>query len=142
MRLLLVSFFAICSLETAKAEFNDIVFIVNAQNPVEKISLTALREYYLKVVPTWPDGSSVRFIDRDSSSSLRKKFLAKVVKKTPVDVDLYWIGQQIHTGNSAPLQEKTEFMTIEFVSTFKGAIGYISKDTPIKSKNVKVLKVE
>lgn len=121
---------------------DEIVFIVHAQNPAETISAVEIRDYYFKRKRQWPDGTSVRFIDRSPDSEVRKIFLSAFLKKTSEDLELYWIGQKLYSGDSAPLKERTDAMTIQFVSAFKGAIGYISKSAPLSDKTVKTLQIK
>lgn len=119
-----------------------IVFIVNKDNPVEKISQQALRDYYYKRQREWPNGISVRFIESAARSSTRKEFVSKYLNSTPNDVDLHWVGEKLYSGDSAPIQESSDAMIISFVSAFKGAIGYVADEAAAKTKSVKVIQVE
>jgi ABC-type phosphate transport system substrate-binding protein len=125
---------------TASAE--EIVFIVNSKNPIQKISVSEIQELYLKKKRSWPEGTNVRFLDRSNSLEIKKLFLSKFLKKSSDEVDLYWIGQKLYSGNSAPLQEISDPMTVKFVGSIVGAISYVSQSYSINSKNVKTLKVE
>lgn len=120
---------------------DDIVFIVNADNPTESISSAELKDYYFKKKRNWPDGASVRFIDRTPDAKVRQVFLSTVLNKKAEDLELYWIQQKLN-GDSAPLKERSESMTIQFVSSFKGAIGYVSASTALFNKNIKVIKLK
>lgn len=124
---------------SASAQDVEIVFIVNSENPVEVLSHADIRDYYYKIKKLWPSGESVRFIDR-SSPVVRGTFLKKILRKSNADVELYWIGQKLYTGNSAPLREASDRATIQFVSSFRGAIGYISAEAAPNVKTVKILK--
>lgn len=119
----------------------EIVFIVNSENPAEEISIADIRDYYYKIKKKWPNGESVRFIDR-SAQGVRETFLKKILQKSNSDVELFWIGQKLYTGNSAPLRELSDRATIQFVASFKGAIGYISAGSALNVKNIKILKPE
>lgn len=116
----------------------NIVFVVNRENPTNELTLEQIRNYYYKISRRWPNGEEVRFIDR-SSPQLREVFLKKILRKTNSEVELFWIGQKLYTGNNAPLREASDRITIEFVSSFKGAIGYISLEAAHKAKNVKII---
>lgn len=126
----------------SSADVDDIVFIVNAKNTVNEISASTLRDFYFKRKRQWPDGESVRFLDRSTGSSVRNVFLKDVLKKTNSDVDLFWIGQKLYRGDSAPLRESSDSTTEQFVASFAGAIGYVSTSTILNSKNVKVVKIK
>jgi ABC-type phosphate transport system substrate-binding protein len=124
------------------ADVGDLVIIVNAKSSTDKISISQLRDFYYKKRRTWPNGESVRFIDRSKGSPIREKFLSTVLKKTEEELELYWIGQKLYSGDSAPLQESADAMTVHFVSSFPGAIGYVSSTTSLKDKNVKPVGIE
>jgi ABC-type phosphate transport system substrate-binding protein len=118
------------------------VFIVNKDNPVSAITSDQLKDFYYKRKRTWPDGTSVRFIEAGARSPVRKQFVTQFLNSTVNDADLHWIGQKLYSGDSAPLQQNSEPMIIQFVANFKGAIGYVSPSTTINNKAVKVLNVE
>jgi ABC-type phosphate transport system substrate-binding protein len=119
-----------------------LVLIVNAQSSVNTLTKAEIRDYYFKKRTQWPDGTPVRFVDRASGSELRNHFLSTIIGKSAEDVDLYWIGQKLYSGDSAPLQQSSEALTIQFVSNLKGAIGYISGTTDLTNKNIKTIRVE
>jgi ABC-type phosphate transport system substrate-binding protein len=124
------------------AAAEDLVVIVNSENPAAALSENDLRDYYFKRKRQWPDGTTVRFLDRVPETPIRKSFLRKFIKKTTEDVELYWIGQKLYSGDSAPLRESSDALTVQFVSSFKGAIGYVSASAALAGRNVKAVKVE
>lgn len=132
------------SVTTLAADLPDLVFIVNADNPVMEVSTPDIRDYYFKRKRQWPDGESVRFIDRNLEVPLRDTFVKNILKKTNSDVELFWIGQKLYSGDSAPLRKTSDHGIIEFVSSFKGAIGYISaaavSEFDLADMKVKVVK--
>lgn len=132
--------FVLIMLALQMALADDIVFIVNAANPIERINLFELRDFYFKRKRQWSHGEYVRFIDRNSGA-LRSSFLKNYIGKSSSDVDLYWIGQKLYSGDSAPLRESSNATTVSFVASLKGSIGYVS-DVTVLNKDVKVVKVE
>ncbi len=119
-----------------------LVFIVNSQTQVSRLSSNEIKDYYYKRKRQWPDGTAVRFIDRAPGSEVRKNFLSNILDISSEDLDLFWIGQKLYTGDSAPLQQSSESLTLQLVSNLKGAISYVSDGTPIPPKGVKVIKVD
>ncbi|MES2964420.1 MAG: substrate-binding domain-containing protein [Bdellovibrionota bacterium] len=141
MMLLAVSLLCGSGISTA-SESVTLVFIVNADNPVGAISEGDLREMFFKRKKSWPDGTAVRFIDRSSGSAIRQDFLKSILMKKSDEIEMYWIGQKLYSGDSAPLQQASDAMTIRFVESFKGAIGYVSSSTELSDRKVKAVKVE
>ncbi len=125
----------------AEGVTEELVFIVNGNNPVNEISANEIRDFYFKRKRLWATGESVRFIDRTLTSQIHEMFVRRILRKSNSDVELFWIGQKLYTGDSAPLRETSDSSTIQFVSTFKGAIGYVSSATSIADQNVKAVKV-
>lgn len=128
------------ALQMALAAPDDVVFIVNGENAAEKLTASEIRDFYFKRKRRWNNGESIRFIDR-TNGPLRENFLKKYINKTTSDVELFWIGQKLYSGDSAPLKEASDSTTMSFVSSLKGAIGYVAATTVLR-KNVKVIKVE
>ena len=117
-----------------------IEFIVNSANPASELSSIDIVDYYLKKRRNWSNGNGVRFIDRLDDSSERSVFLKNFIKRSSRDVELYWIGQKIATGNSSPLQAPSDLAVEILVSRFPGAIGYVSGSFPTGS-SVKKIKI-
>lgn len=120
---------------------DNVVFIVNIDNPLTEISAADISDYYFKRKRQWSNNESVRFLDRTTSNRSHEIFLKSILKKSKLEVELYWIGQKLYEGDSAPLRETSDNATIQFVSSFKGAIAYVSADTVIESDKVKIIKL-
>jgi ABC-type phosphate transport system substrate-binding protein len=124
MKKLIISFMFLCSISALKA--NEVFVIVNEQNPVGEISVQQLQNFFLKKNREWSNGQAVRFFDRRDDSPERLIFLKDVIHKSTREVELYWIGQKLYSGNTAPIQVSTDSMMASMVSRFPGAIGYVS----------------
>lgn len=119
---------------------SDIVVIVNVQNPLSSIKVSELDNFFMKKTRVWPNMDVVRFFDHRDEHPNRKMFLKKYVEKTSREVELYWIGEKIYTGNIAPIQITSDSMMVAMVSRFPGGIGYVSKSFKLP-KTVKTLKI-
>jgi ABC-type phosphate transport system substrate-binding protein len=118
-----------------------VVFVVNEQNPIERLSASDVASMFLKKKREWPDGTNVRFIDRKDGTPERQLFLSRVLTKSGRDVELYWIGQKLYSGDAAPMQVGSDASVAALVSSFRGAIGYVSPAFPI-GKGLKKVEVE
>lgn len=117
-----------------------IAFIVNSDNPVGQLSAQEVTDFFLKKTRHWRGGDSVRFIDRRENSPQRSVFLREILKKTSRDLELYWIGEKLYTGASAPIQVEPDAAVATLVASFKGAIGYVGSDFK-GAKGVKVIPI-
>ncbi len=122
--------FLLFCLQLSYALADDLEIIVNEKNPVTEISPEQISDYFFKRNRSWPNGMPVRFFDHRDESDERKVFLSTVLRKTSREIELFWIGQKLYTGNSAPLQITSDTMTASLVARFPGAIGYVSSTFP------------
>lgn len=120
---------------------DDIVVIVNEKNPLTAVKISELEDYFMKRSRLWPNGDTVRFFDHRDENENRKIFLKKFIKKTSREIELFWIGEKIYTGNIAPIQVTSDSMMTSMVSRFPGGIGYVSKNYKLP-KTVKTLEVK
>jgi len=118
-----------------------IVFIVNNANPATSVGMLDLIDYYRKTRREWPDGTAVRFVDRNVGSAERQAFLREVLKQSESDVDLFWLAQKLRSGNSTPIQVSGDDLVIELVKAFQGAIGYVSSSKKLDGMGVKPIHV-
>jgi len=109
----------------------DLVFIVNEQTPATSLTRSDISNLFLKKRREWSDGTSVRFIDRKEGSLPRNIFLKQFLKRSTRDLDLYWIGQKLYSGDSAPIQVDNDTSVMAFVASLKGAMGYVNSGTPL-----------
>ncbi|OFZ29509.1 MAG: hypothetical protein A2622_07210 [Bdellovibrionales bacterium RIFCSPHIGHO2_01_FULL_40_29] len=123
------------------ARADDITFIVNENNPATSISRAELVDYFFKKKRKWPDGTSVRFLDRKNDSLVRKVFLSEYLNKSSEDVELFWIGQKLYSGDSAPLKESSDSMALQFVKSFKGAISFVPEQAAFDAEGIKIIQV-
>ncbi len=139
MKILLLLF---AVLITKHALATEIVFIVNSTNPITELTQNEISEIFLKKQRHWKDGSAVRFFDRESASKERIEFLNRYIKRSSRNIDQYWIGQKLNTGNSAPAQLTSESLALALVARFTGAISYISSDRYKEVKGVKKIEIK
>lgn len=114
-----------------------VAVIVNAENPVSELSVPQVRDFFLKRKTQWPDGKPVRFVDWEEGASVRNTFLSEIVRKSARDLELFWIGEKLYHGNSAPIKVNSVEMVTAFVSRLAGAIGYVPSDAPLPATKVK-----
>ncbi len=128
------------SQESNNSNNNNISFIVNANNPITEISKETVALYYLKKVKFWPNNQSVRFFDRGDESTERTYFLSNFLSMSPREVDSFWIGQKLYSGDSAPTQVNDDNTMVRLVSKFPESIGYVSPGF-VEAKGVKKITI-
>ena len=118
----------------------DVTVIVNAKNSVTTLSINELNSLFIKKNRSWSNDTPVRFFDHRDENINRKIFLEKYIGKTTREIELFWIGEKIYTGNIAPIQVTSDSMMSTMVSRFNGGIGYVSNKYKIP-KTVKKITI-
>ncbi len=126
-------------LSAGAAHSDEIVVIVNAANTTTQITDNELANFFLKRKREWSDGTAVRFIDRKEGAT-RREFLSEYIGKSARNIDLYWIGQKLYSGDAAPMQVDSNTSVVSLVSALRGAVSYVSAETPLNS-SVKKLEI-
>jgi len=113
--------------------------IVNPQNPVEQIKRKKAARIFLKKTKKWENGWSVDVVDQGSKSSARVSFSKEVLKRSVSSTERYWQQRTFSGKTVPPRQESSDRAVISWVSSNKGAVGYVSKRPT--SKSVKVIAI-
>jgi ABC-type phosphate transport system substrate-binding protein len=130
---------SITSLTARSVDAQGYKVVVNAGNSVSSISRAQLTQLFLKKTTKWDDGTVVAPVDLGEKSNVRAAFSTDVHEKPVVAVKVYWQKQVFAGREVPPPTEKSDADVLSFVKAHKGAVGYVSEDTP--ADGVKVLKV-
>ncbi len=109
-----------------RAWAEEIVIIVNAENPVSSLTPHEVKKYLLKEAISWPHGKKVRSVDRQGSPPERKVFLKTIVKMNTDQLEKYWVGQRYSKGVPLPPKLSGDRQIIEYVESFSGGISYVN----------------
>ena len=107
---------------------DEIVVFVNKSISVNSISLSELKQIFLKRKTSWPGGDNIVCINVSDSSPLRELFRGRVLEMTKEDEQRYWTNQKIRFQLSPPAEMDD---TPKAVFKLRNAIGYAArKDVP------------
>src|SRR5687768_16764819 len=81
--------------------------VVNASNPITKLSRNEVSRIFLKREPTWKHGGSILPVDLERSSKTRATFTKDVHGRSVTAIGTFW-QQQIFAGKQVPPPEKSE----------------------------------
>ncbi|MBI5150184.1 MAG: hypothetical protein HZA28_05385 [Candidatus Omnitrophica bacterium] len=107
--------------------FSDVVVIVNKDNPVQTVKKSALVRYFMKKTTRWDNGTRVVPVDLTVSDSVRQEFSEGILKKSPHEVEEYWIAESLTGGKSAPEIVTDSVLVKKRVAADAGALGYIDR---------------
>jgi ABC-type phosphate transport system substrate-binding protein len=122
--------------QAAAAE--ELAVIVNVANTTGALDAKAVKARFLKTLSTWSGGDRVRSVDQTDASPKRAAFLAKVLGMSDADLERYWIEKQYANAETPPAKAPDDATVVRIVKTFKGAIGFVSKETA-ERESVKVV---
>jgi len=117
----------------------DIVIIVNHENPVRSIKKSLLRRYFLKKTTEWKDGVPVVPVDLATGDPVRESFSKWILNKDAEKIEGYWISQGLIGGKSAPPIRNSAISFKKYITEHAGAIGYIARsdlDSTVKTIEV------
>lgn len=117
----------------------DLVMIGNRSVPVSELSASDIQNIYLGKKKVWGNGMKIELAVL-GSGPVTDKFLKDYVKKNSNTFDTHW-KKQLFTGvGKPPVKFEKEKDLVEYVSSNKGAMGYVSSQSV--SENVKIILVK
>ncbi len=107
----------------ARAESpNDILVITSKSTKIDKISIEELRTLFLKNRERYKNGDRAVPVNAPDGSSLRKRFVGKVLGMGVEQERAYWQKQKIMKGQSSP---PTFSNICKAIFRLRGSIGYV-----------------
>ena len=114
----------------------DFVIIANPSVSATTLTEDELTEIYLLRTNAWDDGMRIIPVNRETGSSARATFSARILRQPQSSLSTYW-DKMHYQGLTPPLVQESDRAVLAFVQKVPGAIGYVS--TSIELKHVKVL---
>lgn len=100
------------------------------------LTTDAIAAIYLLRITTWPDGTHIVPVNRETTSAARATFTADVLDEDNASLGAYW-SEMHFKGKEPPVVQESEPAMLAFVRNVPGAIGYVSDAT--RPDGVKVL---
>ena len=122
--------------QAAAAE--ELAVIVNVANTTSALDAKAVKAHFLKTVSAWSSGDRVRSVDQSDATPKRAAFLGKVLAMSSTELERYWLEKQYASTDSPPAKDPDDATVIKIVKTFKGAIGFVSREAA-EREGVKVV---
>jgi ABC-type phosphate transport system substrate-binding protein len=122
---------------TASAE---VVVVVSAGNPVERLSHAELTDIYLGKLNSFPNGERVVPVDQWEKSPAHDEFYSRYLGRTPAQIKAHW-SKLIFSGRGQPPRTVTDDKAMaEFVAGDHHAIGYLAPEQV--DKRLQVVPIE
>lgn len=117
----------------------DVVIIGHPSVPVSTLTKYEVSNIFLGKKSSWSDKTKISF-GIQKNTSIHKIFCREYLNKNTSQFANYW-KRKLYSGQSlSPHISDGEQEMIKFVSETKGAIGYVSNNTPLD--NVKTITIK
>lgn len=110
--------------------------IVHPSNVATSVSRRELSEIYLKKVTRWPGGEAVHPVEPPEASMTRAYFLSAVIGKSAFAVRMFWNRRVFEGRDVPPVEKRSEEEVVAYVRSTRGAVGYVSVETPVPGVKV------
>ena len=120
----LLIFSAVISLGLKAAD--EIVVVVNANNPVVKMTRSEVIDLFMGRYVAFPDGTKAKAIDLEGDHIIKKQFYLDLVNLSIARVNSYWSRIKFTGRARPPISKENEAEVINEIKTSENAIGYIS----------------
>ena len=141
-RAVVISAVAVCQPAVVGSQPSpDIAVVVNAEVPVDNLSLAELRRILLGDREFWPSGARVTLLIRAPVARERDVAVREVCQMTEAQFRQHWIGKVFRADTpSGPKIVYSGEMALEQASRLPGAITFVQ--APVTNRNVKVLRID
>lgn len=127
---------ALLGVRGASASGDEIVVIVNMDNPVNQLQQSDLRPVFQATKTEWPNGGKVVPYNLPETDSVRLGFDAAVLGLDADRVAKYWVDRKIRGGNPAPKKVPSGAMVVKLVAAKPEALGYVAATDVDKSVKI------
>lgn len=111
----------------SSAGSDDLVVIVNPQNPLTSIDVGDLRPIFQTTKTSWGNSAGDALpLNLPDDNPLRQEFDKAVLGLDPDRVARYWQDRKIRGGARPPLKVSTPGAVVKGVAAKSGAIGYVN----------------
>jgi ABC-type phosphate transport system substrate-binding protein len=105
---------------------DDIVVIVNTQNPVQSIDASELRPIFQTTKTNWGNSAGdATPLNLPEDNPIRQEFDKAVLGLDADRVARYWQDRKIRGGARPPMRVSSTGMVLKGVASKAGAVGYI-----------------
>ena len=114
--------------KSSTAGSNELLVIVNAQNPVTRLAATDLRPIFQTRKSKWESGALVEPVNLPEKSPQRQAFDRVVLGFDPETTVRYWIDRKVRGEARPPKRLATPTAVLAHVASSPGGIGYLPAD--------------
>jgi len=118
------------------------VVIVNANVPVQDISVSTLRRIYLGNMRLWDNGMRIRPAYLPETNVVGERFFESILRMSARSFQKFWVKKTFSGSGTPPSSLNTPGDIIEHVAKFEGAIGIVPRAMAETASGVKMVTVD
>jgi ABC-type phosphate transport system substrate-binding protein len=136
-----VAFVCMSFTSSAPAAGIEVAIIINATNPVDKLSTELIKNFWLRrFVKRWKEtNTGILPVDRKNKCAERDIFYKYILGLPPDDVEAYLSARQYQSGDGPIQKLMNDADIINYVSQQPGALGYVNAASVGKDSGVKII---
>ncbi len=133
----LISYALILLLLTSSGLFSatTVLVIAHSKVPVDTITKVDLRDIYLGDIRQWKDGTEIVVVDTKPRNKTKECFYS-YIGKSPSRMKSIWIKKLLSGEGNPPEVVESDTDAVHKVASTPGAIGFVTKGTPLDSVRV------
>jgi ABC-type phosphate transport system substrate-binding protein len=121
----LVATSALLGEHASQAGVDELVVIVNANNPHARLSAGELRPIFLTTKRSWEFGPSIEPVNLPERTDQRRSFDKAVLGFDAEDAQKYWIDRRVRGDARPPRKVTSPSAVVAHVASSSGGIGYV-----------------
>lgn len=135
----LIALWPVASYGYGYAHAQDYAIVVNVKNPATgNISYREIKNIYLKIKTTWPDGTQASPFGRPDDDPAQQAFIEHVLDLSQHELDQHWASEKSKTGGTGPREVGSDNILLRQIARKPGGIGVVSVDAKLPP-GVKIL---
>lgn len=104
---------------------DEIVMVINARNPTQRLSKGQIKNIYLGNVAFWHGVVPVALYTRPADSAISQQFYSDMLKMNVQRFDSHWTSRQLAGKGVAPAPVATPDELADKIRSSPGAIGFM-----------------
>lgn len=125
--LAIATVFTLLVLATPGGAEERLVAVVNARNPVRRLSDSDVRNIFLGRTKFWDDGTPIEPFTRPESTAAGRTFFAQLLQMTPSRFRHHWQGLQLSGQGTAPHSIDSAPRALAQVAAARGGVTYATE---------------
>jgi len=105
--------------------------VVNASNPVTRLTQDQVSRIFLRRVTLWENKNPILPVDQAADAPVRRTFTKRIHQRTIAAVQTFWQQQTFAGIAVAPPERSSDADVLNYIRKYPDAIGYVRAGVPL-----------